>query len=98
MHEKLTNPFELLIEDDTERIQATDDIKASISDFKLEIKNALDQLVWDLTECNKQYVDAGIADTSTRECIAAKAAGVYDDGSGEREWSQLIYDALYEVR
>ena len=91
-------PFELLIQDDTECMQATDDIKASISQFKLEIKNALDQLVWDLTECNKQYVDAGIADTATRLCIAANAAGVYADGSGERYWSDLNYEALYGVR
>ena len=98
MHEKLSNPFELLIQDDTERMRANDDIKASISTFKLEIKNALDQLVWELTEYNNEYVDSGITDTATKECIAAKAAGVYDDGSGEREWSQLIYDALYEVR
>ena len=82
MHEKLSNPFELLIEDDVERMRANDDIKASISTFKLEIKNALDQLVWELTEYNNEYVDSGLTDTSTKECIAAKAAGVYDDGSG----------------
>ena len=98
MHEKLTNPFELLIEDDIERMDANHSITNSIKDFQMEIKNALDQLVWELTECNKEYVDSGLTDTSTKECIAAKAAGVYDDGSGEREWSQLIYDALYEVR
>ena len=92
------NPFELLIQDETDCMQATDDIKASISDFKLEIKNALDQLVWELTECNKQYVDAGIADTSTRECIAAKAAGVYPDGPGDISFSNMIYDALGEIR
>ena len=98
MHEKLTNPFELLIEDDVERMDANHSITNSIKDFQMEIKNALDQLVWELTECNKEYVDSGLTDTSTKECIAAKAAGVYDDGSGEREWSQLIYDTLYEVR
>jgi len=98
MHEKLTNPFELLIEDDTERMQANDDIKATISSFKLEIKNALDQLVWELTECNKEYVDSGLTDTSTKECIAAKAAGVYPDGSGDISFSNMVYDALGEVR
>ena len=98
MHEKLTNPFELLIEDDTERMQANDDIKATISSFKLEIKNALDQLVWELTEYNNQYVDSGITDTATKECIAAKAAGVYPDGSGDISLSNMVYDALGEVR
>ena len=98
MHEKLTNPFELLIEDDTERMDANHSIKNSIKDFQMEIKNALDQLVWELTECNKEYVDSGLTDTSTKECIAAKAAGVYPDGSGDISFSNMVYDALGEVR
>ena len=98
MHEKLTNPFELLIEDDVERMDANHSITNSIKDFQMEIKNALDQLVWELTECNKEYVDSGLTDTSTKECIAAKAAGVYPDGSGDISFSNMIYDALGEIR
>ena len=98
MHEKLTNPFELLIEDDVERMDANHSITNSIKDFQMEIKNALDQLVWELTECNKEYVDSGLTDTSTKECIAAKAAGVYPDGSGDISLSNMVYDALGEVR
>jgi len=98
MHEKLSNPFELLIEDDIERMDANHSIKNSIKDFQMEIKNALDQLVWELTECNKEYVDSGLTDTSTKECIAAKAAGVYPDGSGDISFSNMVYDALGEVR
>ena len=97
MHEKLTNPFELLIEDDVERMDANHSITNSIKDFQMEIKNALDQLVWELTECNKEYVDSGLTDTSTKECIAAKAAGVYPDGSGDISFSNMIYDALGEI-
>jgi len=98
MHEKLTNPFELLIEDDVERMDANHSITNSIKDFQMEIKNALDQLVWELTECNKEYVDSGLTDTSTKECIAAKAAGVYPDGSGDISLSNMVYDALGAVR
>ena len=98
MHEKLSNPFELLIEDDTERMDANHSIKNSLKDFRLSVKDALDQLVWELSECNKEHVDSGLTDTATKECIAAKAAGVYPDGSGDISFSNMIYDALGAVR
>jgi len=98
MHEKLTNPYELLIEDDVIRMEANHSITISIKDFRLGVKDALDQLVWELSECNKEHVDSGLTDTATKECIAAKAAGVYPDGSGDISFSNMIYDALGEIR
>ena len=92
------NPYGLLIRNDNERDDATHSINNSLKDFRLSVKDALDQLVWELSECNKEYVDSGITDTSTKECIAAKAAGVYPDGSGDISFSNMVYDALGAVR
>jgi hypothetical protein len=92
------NPYGLLIRNDNERDDATHSIKNSIKDFRLSVKDALNQLVWELSECNKDHVDAGITDTATREAIAEKAAGIHPDGSGDIRFSDMIEDALYEVR
>ena len=92
------NPYGLLIRDDNERDDATHSINNSLKDFRLSVKDALNQLVWELSECNKDHVDAGITDTATREAIAEKAAGIHPDGSGDMRFSDMIHGALYEVR
>ena len=99
MHKKYSSdPFELLIEDNFEREQATQAIKSSILDFNQGMKEAIAQLVYGLTECHKDYPNAGLTDTATREAITSYASGIHPDGSGDRLLSEIIFDSLYEVK
>jgi len=93
-----SDPFDLLIEDNFEREQATQAIKSSILEFNQDMKEAIAQLVYGLTECHKDYPNAGLTDTATRAAITSYASGIHPYGSGDRLISDIISDSLYEVK